>query len=341
MSAVLKDFRKSNMSLYAIKKILVKMYDEKTAMTLLKDYCMESTTPEARHHGLELMLMNGYYQEFKTLLNINKQSHFEEDRVWAKLYELHYKSLQHKISHSDVLVELKKIPILTEEQRCLHTILKIYSNYEMRRYSVWAYLNEKLSEDLSQMQPSLLLEFYQLRSKEILFRYHWRKNELIIARKYGFTIINHKQISPARMSRVHIILALSYLFDGYDQSMYHLNEALKLAKKFELPAIEKLVKHHNLPFVSAYHGLTEGVETESLAEQAHLAVARGDREKAIEILSTFESLTPFQKYYLGLAKMDKQLLVQSYNSFVSEESHYFYARLPLQALNHMNMGGIR
>jgi len=341
MSAVLKDFRKSNMSLYAVKKMLVKMYDEKTAMILLKDYCLESTTPEARHHGLELLLMNGFYQEFQTLLNINKQSLFEEDRIWAKLYELHYKSLNHEISDSDMLMELKKIPVLNEEQKCFHTILKIYNNYEMRRYGVWAYLNEKLSEGLNELQPSLLLEFYQMRSKEILFRYHWRKNELIIARKYGFEIINHRQISPTRMCRVHILLALSYVFEGYDQSVYHLNEALKLAKKFELPNIEQLVKQHNLPFVSAYHGVTEGIETESLPEQAHLAIARGEREKAIKILNSFETLTPFQKYYLGLAKMDKQLLVQSYNSFVNEESHYFYARLPLQALNHMNIGGIR
>lgn len=340
MSAVLKNFRASNMSLYAVKKILVRTYDEKTAMTLLKDYCLELTTPEAKHQGLELLLMNGFYQEFKTLLRMNKQSAYQENRVWGKLYDLYYSYVQNKISPSDLLLEIKKIPVINEEQKCFSLILKIYGNYDIRRYSMLAYLNEKLSECLNNTTPSILMEFYELRRKEILFRYHWRNNELIIARKYGFEIINNKEVSSKRICRIHICLALSYIFDGYDQSLYHLNEAKKIANTFGFKAIDDLIDTHNLPFISAYHGIVEGIETGDLAEQAHLAIAVGDTEKAERILTEFTELTPFQQYYLGVATQDKQLLVKSYNRFVNEQSHYFYARLPLQALNRMNIGGI-
>lgn len=339
MSAVLKDFRASNMSLYAVKRILVNMYDEQTAMEHLKDYCLEVPTPEAKHHGLELFIMNGFDQEFYTLLNINKQSLDEEDRTWGKLYEINCKWRNYQLSSTDVLLELNNIPILTEEQRCFSYLLKFYCHYHMRRYGMLAYLNEQITESLNRMQPSIMKELFELRRKEILFRNHWRKNELVIARKYGFSIVNNSEISPARIARLHGCLALSYLYDGYDQSIYHLHEALNITRENNLSNMEEMMLQHNLPFISAYYGITEGIETDDLAEQAHQAIARGDSEKAITTLSSFERLTSFQKYYLGVAKMDKKLLVESYNSFINEDGHYFYAKLPLQALNKMNVEG--
>lgn len=337
MGAVIQDLIGTHMSLYTVKKILSSMYDREKATTMLKELVLQTNTNECKHYGLELLLMNGFEKEFMLLVEKNKQSLLPEDQQWGNMYELYYFFLKNKRTPGETVLALKDSHPASRELQCFSKVIEIYCYYNMKRYSMFAQLAEELTELLDNLPPSILRDFYYLRQKEIMFRYHWRLNELIIARKYAFKVI-HSDLTDFRVCRTHIGLGLTYLFEGYDKAIYHMGEAHKIATQYNLKIYLNQIETHNLPFISAHYGYTNGIYTKDVAEQAHLAIAKGNREEAVSLLASFPELTPFQMYYLGVAKEDKSLLVDAYKRFVNEHGNYFYARLPLHAINKMNMG---
>ncbi|MFC0525261.1 AimR family lysis-lysogeny pheromone receptor [Pontibacillus salicampi] len=333
VGAVLRDAKYTNLSLYYLVHILPNMCDDKDVTRLVKDYCMQMDNSEARHHGLEFLLVHHYMEEFQTLLQENTLSKYPYEQSWGRLYELYYRAEIQNLSSFEMLHELKEITIYSDEQRCMQIILELYSYYKMNRFDKIGSLTDELGWKLEKLEPSIIKDSYTYRLYEILQRYHWRRNELLLSRKYGYRILqNH--ISPRRRCKTQQCLGMSYLFDGYDQGIFHLQEALQIAEKWKLTRFYFSVKEQNIPFLSAYYKKTEGITSCEPSEQAHLAIANGNTGKAIAILNTFVELSPFQKYYLGLAAQNEVLLLESYNDFITNMSHHFYARLPLRQLHH-------
>src|SRR5699024_10384020 len=168
-----------------------------------------------------------------------------------------------------------------------------------------------------------------------LFIYYLVRNEVIIARKYAFRVLTQTN-NPETEISLHMALGLSYIFDTYFQAMYHYTEALKIAKKENLDKIVETIEQQNIPFISAHFNKVKGVTSTDKSEQAHIEIAKGNYAKAEAILSEIETNSPFRMYYVGMAKRDKTILLQSYNQFIEKRSDYFFSRLPLNALQKMN-----
>jgi hypothetical protein len=117
--------------------------------------------------------------------------------------------------------------------------------------------------------------------------------------------------------------------------MQNLQQALQIAKKHDLTNVIRLVEQNTIPFLSAHYNKPEGITTVDQSEQAHLEIAKGNNEKAIKILRELPHDSPFVMYYLGKAKQDKDLLLQSYSYFIEKRSDYFFSRLPLNILKNM------
>ncbi|KGP71811.1 AimR family lysis-lysogeny pheromone receptor [Pontibacillus yanchengensis] len=332
-ATILNDARSSNLSLYTFFHLVPSICDIEEGSNLIRDYCLQSNSPEARYHSLEFFLMNGYKKEFTKLLHENKYSINPYDQTWAQLYELLSNLETQSMTSDKVLFELESINPLSDEQSSVHVLTKLYCFYDMNRFDVIASLTEELYGRVEVLEPSILKDSLLFRLNEVQQRYHWRRNELILSRKYGYKIIKQKNISLNRKCKTHQCLGLSYLYDSYDQSMFHLHQARNIAERYNLQDQEYYISQHNIPFVSAFHHKVDGITTQEPSEQAHIALAKGDYEEARMILSSFPTLTSFQTYYLGIATQNHHLFIKSYNKFVNEDSHHFFARLPLRELN--------
>src|SRR5699024_5807981 len=163
---------------------------------------------------------------------------------------------------------------------------------------------------------------------------HWARNELIVARKYAFQVLNLTMNAKVK-TNMHMNLGLTYTFDTYDQGMYHLNEALILAKKHDFYNSIRQIENHNIPFLSAHFKQLEGVTSTDDSERAHIEIAKGNLDKAKKILKDIEINSPFKLYYLGLATQDRNTLLKSYNHFIEKQSDYFFSRLPLNIIKNM------
>ncbi|WP_077623486.1 AimR family lysis-lysogeny pheromone receptor [Sediminibacillus massiliensis] len=300
----------------------------RNAIDLTKDFCLMASSHQNRRTGMEFLYSYGFLEELDKLIDINRHSDNELNRRWGELYWIINERRKRNLNTKEYLKLLSGLELGELELQCLSDFLKVYAHFERKEYGMLGTYLDRLLLAVHEVQDPLLNELFSVRLDEIMLTYHWKRNEMIIARKYGYRILNTTHSSRKKID-IHNTMALGYLFDSYQQAIEHAREAKRIALQTEdLTAIQG-VNNFTIPFISAYHGVTEGIETPVESETAHLALARGDYETCVRILAGFEQLSPFQQYYLGKALQDKNLLEVAYRRFIHERSDYFFARLPL------------
>lgn len=325
---------KENLSLRELMELLYMEHPEETVQELTRKYCLQSNSNDILKKGMEFLYINGYYDDLEILIKRNNKSNISSNHMWAAVYQNILDRRLKKCSPLESLQRINKIETKDPELKCLVEFFKVTTYYELNQFSQLGNFLAIQQELFLAIEDKLLLSFFKIRLNQILLTYHLTRNELIMARKYAFRILNQTK-NPRTIASMHIKLGLSYTFDTYFQGMYHLNEALRVAKKNKLENVEKLVKQRNIPFLSAHFNKVDNISTPDPSEQAHIEIAKGNNQRAIELLTKLPLESPFQLYYLGKAKQDKNLLLQSYNSFIERRSDYFFSRLPLMLLKNL------
>ncbi|MDX8045038.1 AimR family lysis-lysogeny pheromone receptor [Gracilibacillus sp. S3-1-1] len=335
---IIKDFlSKAEVPLYVVYRYVKGQPNELKDM---RELCLASVEEANQFVALEYLYVNGLYDELNIMLKKTEHASSRWIRKATRFYQMMYerKALRAKQLKPDAPAKYIRIAnrIKLEEgdyvSQILRDLLYVYSYFDMHQYGKIGTFHQLLKDNLSRVQDPLLHELLENRLTEVMFNYHWKRNELILSRKYGYKLL--KETNNARKKiDIHNMLAQGYLFESYDQAMHHVFVAIELANQIQYERALYGLKNYTLPFIAAYYQRTEGITSEDLAEQAHIALAENDIDTCIRILEGFEELTPFQQYYLGKAKQDKYLLRTAYQRFIEERDDYFYARLPLEALN--------
>lgn len=324
-----------NLALEQLMELLSQKYDKKTVIELMRKYCMQSSSSDIQKKGMEFLYMYGFYNDLQQLIQKNNESKYPSNRKWAVVYQTIIDRRLHKIKPVQLLQKLDSLITDEPELKCLIEFVKVSAHYDLKQYSrIGNFLD--IQQQLFEVIGDNLLKFYfTIRLNQILMSYHLTRNELIIARKYGYRVLNQTNNVRTQIS-THISLGLSYTFDTFPQGIYHLNKALQLAKDHKLVGVVRIIEQHNIPFFAAHFNNAEHISSTDLSEQAHIEIAKGNNWKAIEILESIKLDSPFKLYYMGKAKQDKYLLLRSYNEFIEKRSDYFFSRLPLSELQKMS-----
>ncbi|WP_431803981.1 AimR family lysis-lysogeny pheromone receptor [Halobacillus andaensis] len=206
--------------------------------------------------------------------------------------------------------------------------------YDLKRYTVLDKYTEACYITLHKVREPLFYYYMSLRFDELSFQHYWKTNNLILARKYAFKYIS-KVLAPRKLCSMHHNLSQSYVFESFPFSMHHAKQALQIALQHDFPSEINSIKHNTIPFIAAYHRRTLNVSTPDVVETAHIALAENKKDRAVEILSSLQSLTPFQESYLGLATGNSPMLDHAHERFRSEYGDLFFAMLPKFYLNRL------
>lgn len=310
-------------------------HDHETAHDLTRQYCLQSPSDEICKTCMEFLYMNGYFDDLRRIIDSNKTSQQQTNQLWAEIYQIMIDRRMKRHPSHLLLQRLNSIMTDDANLTCLIELTRVSIYYDQNKFGKIANLLDEQHNLFSQVNDRFLLSSFDLRLYQLLFVYYWVRNELIMARKYAFRALNETN-SVLTKASLHTNLGLTYTFDTYAQGMYHFKEALKLANTYQLEQVKRSIQQKNIPFFSAHFGHVEGIETDDRSEQAHLEIAKGNRSKAITILEQMPLDSPFKLYYLGLAKQDKAILLQSYSDFINKRSDYFFSRLPLNVLKTMD-----
>lgn len=324
----------NTLTLNQLKEQLSREYDGSTVINLMRRYCLQASSKNILKTGMEFLYMNGFYDDLQVLIKKNMESGSPSNKQWALIYQIIIdRRLNHYTPH-ELLQSISKINTAEPELLCLIEFVKVTAYYDLKQYSKIGNFLEMHQQLLNEVGDKLLVSFFKIRLYQIMMTYYLTRNEIIMARKYGFRVLSRTE-SKRTKAGTHIKLGLSYTFNSYEQGMYHLTEALQIAEENKLNNIAYIIKNHNIPFLSAHFNNVESISTDDKSEQAHIEIAKGNDQKAIEILNQLSLDSPFQLYYLGIATKDKDILIQSYNYFIQKRSDYFFSRLPRKALKEL------
>ncbi|MEN2767318.1 AimR family lysis-lysogeny pheromone receptor [Ornithinibacillus xuwenensis] len=324
---------KTELTIGQVILMLSQEHNDQEVLDLTRKFCLQSSSSEIQKKGMEFLYINGFYEDLQQLIVKNQKSDHSSNRNWAEVYQIMMDRRAKRYSSGEMRLRLREINPSDPELKCLIELLIVDTYYSQQDFSKIGNLMDKQHELFDAIQDNFMLSSFNLRLYQKLFIYYWKRNELIMARKYAFRALNQSN-SPATKASIHVNLGLTYTFDTYYQGMYHLKEALKIANDFKLDKLIYAINNFNIPFLAAHFRRPGDMRTNDVSEQAHLEIAKGNNEKAIELLSDVDLNSPFKKYYMGLAKRDKNLLSEACNMFV-ERSDYFFCRLPINAIKNL------
>ncbi|ASN04082.1 AimR family lysis-lysogeny pheromone receptor [Virgibacillus necropolis] len=322
------------LSLEHVISMLSTQYDEKTVLELVRKLCLQSNKIEIMKKGMELLYMNGFYHDLQILIDKNNESEHKSNNQWSAVYQLMIDRKLNRLTPLEIIDRASSLQSDEPEVKFLIEFTKISAYYAMRDFGKMGNFIEKQQQLYSAVRDPFIVSYFDVRFYQLLFVYHWSRNELIMARKYAFRLLNLTQ-SPRIKVAVNINLGLSYTFDTFKQGIHHLKEAKKISIEHGFMDNINLIQNRNIPFLSAYHKKVIGISTSDKSEQAHIEIAKGNHRKAETMLRKLSMDSPFRLYYMGLATNDKNLLYQSYNYFIDKRSDHFFSRLAIHALQEM------
>ncbi len=288
-----------------------------------REFCFthKQTELEDQLAMMEFLYMNDYFTDLEKALEFEYLHSEVKD-----LYRIVLDRKTTRLTEQD-LQEMETMEFEHPSLKCIHLFLLVYAYYDMKKFAGMDKYTEDIQEALFTINEPLFHYFMKLRFDELTFHHYFKTNSLVLARKFAYKYIS-SGLAPKKQATMHSHLALTYAFEDYETSLEYLKQTKRIADDHNLTAISQSVTENSIPFISAFHHRTENVKTNDPVEIAHLSIARGNPEKAIEILESRSSLSPFQQSYLGLAKKDLALLRDAKHRFVHDNGDMFFAQLP-------------
>ncbi|SHM61674.1 AimR family lysis-lysogeny pheromone receptor [Gracilibacillus kekensis] len=303
--------------------------NEATELAIAKEFLLESSSDMDKRLALEYFFINHSYPELKYFIQVNQESSNSLNREMAKLYQLMLDLRNGKPVH-EVRKYAQSVATFHPELTCLKYFLYIAIDVNVFNYDNIGYFLNKVQRKLCQIDNPLLITFFNIRMKTLLFIYYWKRNELILARKNAYEALQMPH-HVKQKAQLHLDLALSYIYEDFESSLYHIEEAKYIATTLQDQHTLKKIEDFTYPFICANFGKVDGVTTNDPIESAHLEIVKGNTSLAKKILEELPISTPFTKYYLGLATKKQHFFIHSYQHFMEKRSDHFFARLPLRA----------
>lgn len=303
--------------------------DEAAQLEMAKEFLYKSNSDLDKRLALEYFYMNECYQDLQYFIEVNQASLNDLNQESAMLYQSMLDLKSEKPVHT-IRKQPKSISTQHPELRCLKYFLYIEMDKKVYNYErIGCFLN-KIQKQLHHIENPLFITFCQIRMQILLFQYYWKRNELILARKHAYEAL----LMPYHIrqkAQLHLDLALSYIYEDFESSVYHIEEAKYIADCLDDQRILNRITNKTYPFICAHFGRVNGVTTNDPVEQAHLEIAKGNDQLAKKMLEDLNITTPFTQYYLGLATREHHFFIYSYQHFMEKRSDHFFARLPLKA----------
>lgn len=336
------------MSLVRTLRILYPHQEEAGTRRKIVCHFLENTkmSPKNIRIAIECLNLLGEYELQKRLIEKAKESTDRINRPLAPYYDLLCKRNEYTISrdefHTSVEVLRNNSKMTYKEVKIVSDFSLIYSFLDFSNYRMVSKYTEDLMELINEVKSDNLSYSFLLRKKEMEASVNQRNNHLEEMRKLCLELANdERNIYDGMRANALMMLGESYALSNWKKAKSYFMKSLDTLK---LPSnqrtlLRKKLIQNTFDFWKIYHGENLELMNPFLPEEnAFLCIKLGRLEEAKEILFKIESergLSPFQKYYLGLATGEKKYLKESIEDF-ERKGDFFYISLPKIALKWYN-----
>ncbi|PFM65442.1 hypothetical protein COJ48_06225 [Bacillus cereus] len=346
---------KSQFGFWNLIKLLNILYgnDIVKKQQMIYTFCSVTTSKKNLRIAMEYANVKGDLILLKQVVDQEKTSSLAMNREWAYAYELVWLRGTGTIQDTELLDKLeerkKRKVIKTNEMKALYDILTCYTMYDLENFNSLFEYAALLKPKIDEITDNFIRTAFEGRMKEFLSYAYLMHDDVGKARELCQEILkikNQEDSFALLKTSALVYLAESYTFECYDTSAKYIKQALSLlepgyfdrAKQREKQILNtyafiKMVNRRDLDDIKVFHP----------AEESFLEIIKGNKDKAIVILSDLERkngfLAPIEYCYLGLAKNDIKLIKKSIELFECAANR-FYSKFPKKILGYYNKNGI-
>lgn len=305
-------------------------------------------SPKNIRIAIECLNLLGEYELQKLLIEKAKESTDRINRPLAPYYELLCKRNEYVISrdefHTSVETLRKNNKMTYKEVKIISDFSLIYSFLDFSNYRMVSKYTQDLMKFINEIKHDNLSYSFLLRKKEMEASVNHRSNNLEETRKLCLELTNDdRNIYDGMRANAFLMIGESYALTDWKKAKSYFMKSLAELKfpSNQRTLLRKKLIQNTIDFWKIYHGEDLELMNPFLPEEkAFLYIKLGKLEEAKEILFKIMSergLSPFQKYYLGLATGEKKYLEESIADF-ERKGDFFYISLPRMALKCYNSG---
>ncbi|AIF67885.1 AimR family lysis-lysogeny pheromone receptor [Terribacillus saccharophilus] len=319
--------------LWSFIQLVEASHDVKQVVDQAASFSIHSSSAEVQLAAMDFLGMNYYEEELQLMIQKNKQSLYQRNRSYAYLYELIIQYQAYKLPGDEFERQISRYQADFPEAKALVLFGRIYQHFHCHDYHAIAYYLDELQETIILIKDYFLRIMMTVRLDKLLFQYHWKRNELIIARKHSRNILQHTYL-PGQRAVQHYKMGLTFLFDDKIASFSHLAEGSKMAKQYNITYLAELLDRQVLPIVAAHFGILHTYITSDPLALAYIEFQLGEVDSARKRYPKWkpEKQTAFYKYFYGLIHQNKDYLVSSYHQFIRRHKDFYFSRLPMYAI---------
>lgn len=305
------------------------------AMKKLTNHFLKTDCTEIKKIGMEFFFVHEKYKELDELIEENKQILRCSNQEWAEVYNLMLKTVKRNECLLTVANEIYLCKTKDPVVKILKEFIYIYIQLKAKNYEGITTYIEKIRTLMEVVDNKFLIASFENRIDLVMFRYYWTRNEMINTRRIGFNLIK-KSIPNHLKVRIHISLGLSYIFETFEQGMYHFKKALRISKKNDYCNHIYMIKNFFIPFYAAHFHRVRGKNNEFKLEENTLLVVKELEKITATLLEKRKKKTPLVYYLLGIVHQNRSYLAKSYHLYAHKCKDYYLSRLPLQALQQLS-----
>jgi hypothetical protein len=208
----------------------------------------------------------------------------------------------------------------------------MFGVYQIGEYEALFKVSKAILPEVQQIEDPYIRTSYELHLLELYCFSHLLLNQLDECRYTAKTVISRIKPYqfPLSASNAYHVLAQSYSFESFEDSMYFLNLGYEITSF--LPENKAINKRKEFDKTREFLRSLWKRELEStpidLVERAHRFIVRGEKEKGISILEEIKqkqgnNFTAFQWYYYGLATGNEEHFQRAKQIFNARKNKFF------------------
>jgi hypothetical protein len=296
------------------------------------DFISTSNLPENKRMGMEYYIMQGETELLESLIREEQHSTNPLNREWANIYEVLVRRNKGQLQGDRLNQVVLSMNSTSKETHLLLCILHMFGVYQIGEYEALFKVSKAILPEVQQIEDPYIRTSYELHLLELYCFSHLLLNQLDECRYTAKTVISRIKPYqfPLSASNAYHVLAQSYSFESFEDSMYFLNLGYEITSF--LPENKAINKRKEFDKTREFLRSLWKRELEStpidLVERAHRFIVRGEKEKGISILEEIKqkqgnNFTAFQWYYYGLATGNEEHFQRAKQIFNARKNKFF------------------
>lgn len=302
--------------------ILTKHLDPIGYLDILDSYCKSFNTPVGIQNALEYASNHNRTALMEYLLETHSDRK-DAIREWISVYSLHssFKSMESHI----VIQQCRELygNVNAPELKIKLDLIEAAINYQNRKHLMYE-ISKRLQGRIEELKKGFIKESFKVRLCSYLAPAVLYVNEDVETAKMLSEEVIKNPVSPSHLiAASYHTMSHAFLFNSVDLSVDYLERAIRLYMSEGNDKRAKILRSNDLAFAKSFHNLTFEVHDLTDEELAHQLIVRGETDRAISILESKKELDSFGKLYLGIAKNDFTLLLESHGMMARTGNNFF------------------